>query len=175
MQVEIEIRESLPTDKDALVRLYPAAFPDEDLLPVLHALLEEEDGVLSLVATADGIVVGHVAFTICTVAESPPTVGLLAPLAVSPKYQRQGVGSALVGEGFDRMRGRGIPQVYVLGDPAYYGRFGFRQERNVKPPYDVPVEWEPAWQSVGLTDRQTALTGRLCVPEPWRQPGLWTE
>lgn len=173
MQDRIEIRESLPADQATLESLYPAAFPDEDLLPVLRALLDEDDGVLSLVAISDGALVGHVAFTMCRVAGHEETVGLLAPLAVIPKSQRRGVGSALVQAGFVQLRDQGISQVYVLGDPAYYGRFGFRTESRVMPPYDLPKGWEPAWQSVSLTGTQADLAGRLCVPAPWRQRALW--
>jgi len=67
MQDDIEIRVSRPGDRAALQRLYPAAFPDEDLLPVVDELLKDEPNVLSLVATRQENVIGHIAFIRCTV------------------------------------------------------------------------------------------------------------
>ena len=139
----------------------------------MHELLSEEDGVLSLVAICDGRLVGHVAFTMCGIAGSNETIGLLAPLAVTPRFQRCGVGSALVREGLNRLRSEGATQVYVLGDPAYYGRFGFEPDASVAPPYDLPEEWQSAWQLLHLQGDKASLEGRLSVPKPWRQPALW--
>lgn len=173
MPVEIDIRESSADDEDALEDLYRQAFPDEDLIPLVRDLLSEEDGVLSLVAINEGALVGHVAFTMCGIEGQNAKVGLLAPLAVSPQFQKQGIGSALTRAGLARMKGEGVTRVQVLGDPAYYGRFGFAPDDSVKPPYDLPPEWQSAWQSVKLDDAAQSLGGRLSVPEPWRQPALW--
>ena len=52
----------------------------------------------------------------------------LAPVAVHPSFQKQGIGSALIREGLDRAKKDRWRCVFVLGDPAYYGRFGFRVE-----------------------------------------------
>jgi putative acetyltransferase len=62
----------------------------------------------------------------------------------------------------------------VLGDPAYYGRFGFIQEHKVTPPYPLPTQWVNAWQSIKQCDREPPLAGKLSVPEPWRQSALWS-
>lgn len=171
--VGIEIRESLPADMEALERLYPAAFPDEDLLPLLRELLSEEAGVLSLVALRDGEVVGHIAFTMCGIDGRDEKVNLLAPLAVSPRLHRRGIGSALVKDGVNRLKREGVVMLYVLGDPAYYGRFGFEPDASVAPPYDIPREWQQAWQSMHLDGVKAGFEGRLSVPEPWRHPALW--
>ncbi len=169
----IEIRESLADDLPAIEALYPAAFPEEDLLPLVRALLRDEPGVLSLVAVAGGGLAGHVAFTPCGVSESTAKVSLLAPLAVAPEHQRQGIGSALVQEGFRRLKSAAIQRVFVLGDPAYYGRFGFAADALVAPPYPMPDEWRSAWQSFGLQDGAPEERGALTVPPVWRQPALW--
>ena len=173
MTIEVDIRTSLPTDQAALETLYPAAFPDEDLLPLLRELLSEEDNVLSLVAVSDGTLVGHIAFTMCGIAGHSDKVGLLGPLAVGPRYQRQGIGGTLIRHGLNRLKNEGAIQVNVLGDPAYYGRFGFVPDNNVLPPYDMPKEWQTAWQSISLNGTTPELGGRLSVPKPWRQAALW--
>ena len=175
MSGDFTIRESLPSDTEALEDLYPAAFPDEDLLPVVRDLLNAADGVLSLVAVSGDTIVGHVAFTTCGIAGREENISLLAPLAVSPDVQRQGIGTALVQDGLNRLKREGAVRVEVLGDPAYYGRFGFQADRDVQPPYALPEEWRAAWQFITLQDTKPDLDGTLCVPELWRHPALWAE
>ncbi len=173
MTLNVEIRESAHDDAGPTKQLYREAFPDEDLFPVVSALQQEETGVLSLLATADDAVVGHVAFTTCLVGEGADAVALLAPLGVAPAAQRKGVGGALVREGLRRLETASVTHVYVLGDPAYYSRFGFRQEDRVTPPYDLPAEWRSAWQSLSLRGAGVPPNGRLVVPAPWRDEALW--
>ena len=98
---------------------------------------------------------------------------LLGPLAVLPERQRQGLGSALVRAGLDALRDRGTRRVLVLGDPAYYARFGFAPERGTAAPYDLPEAWRDAWQSLALSDESAPKAKRLAVPAPWRDPALW--
>jgi putative acetyltransferase len=169
----IEIRESLPKDIASIEALYPQAFPEEDLLPLVRELLSNHTIVLSLVGIADRALVGHVLFTACGIAGRPDKVALLGPLAVAPNWQRQGIGGRLVRAGIQRLEREGIAQVYVLGDPAYYGRFGFEQDNCVAPPYPIPEEWREAWQSISLGDGKPPPHGALSLPEPWLQPGLW--
>ena len=79
MSEKFEIREGLPGDLASIEKLYPEAFPDEDLLPLVRQLLKEAPIVLSLVAITDNSLVGHVIFTTCSVAASADQVALLAP------------------------------------------------------------------------------------------------
>lgn len=173
MRSDIVVRENRPDDAAAFERLYAEAFPDEDLLPLVRALLNEGPAVLSLVALAGGTPAGHVAFTSCGVEGSAQKHALLAPLAVMPTRQRQGIGSTLVREGLPRLKADGAAQVHVLGDPAYYGRFGFAPDEDVAPPYPLPPEWREAWQALRLRDDLPPARGTLTVPPPWRQAALW--
>jgi putative acetyltransferase len=170
---KIEVRESLPADVGSLEKLYPDAFPDEDLLPLVRELQGEGSGVVSLVGIADQALVGHAIFTTCSLVGSTEKVALLGPLAVAPAWQRQGIGSALVRAGLRRVEDAGAKQVYVLGDPAYYGRFGFEPDDGVAPPYPLPEEWRSAWQSLSLRANTPHLHGELSVPQPWRRQALW--
>ena len=169
----IEIRRSQAADREAIEELYPAAFPKEDLLPLLRELWSEQENIFSFVAISDERLVGHTVFTMCRIAGRPEKVGLLGPVAVAPQRQRQGIGSALIQEGFTQLKREGAAQVYVLGDPGYYGRFGFEPDRNVAPPFELPEEWQMAWQSISLRGVMSKLYGTLSVPKPWRQPTLW--
>ncbi|MEP3427538.1 MAG: N-acetyltransferase [Roseibium sp.] len=173
MPKNVIIRNSKTTDIASLETLYPAAFPDEDLLPVVRGLLNEEMPILSLVAISGNDVVGHVAFSLCTIGPRKIPAGLLAPLCVSPGCQKQGVGTALVEDGFRRLREKDIAHVLVLGDPEYYGRFGFLPETDIAPPYPMPEEWRDAWQSVTLHDSEASPHGVLEVPAIWQDPKLW--
>ncbi len=170
---KIQIRESLPNDLSSIEELYPNAFPDEDLLPLVRELLREQAIILSLVGIADKALAGHVMFTTCSIAGRTDKVALLGPLAVAPAWQRRGIGSALVRAGLQRLENARTNQVYVLGDPAYYRRFGFEPDDGVTPPYPLPEEWHAAWQSLSLRRNAPPLHGRLSVPRPWRRQALW--
>ena len=169
----IAIRESLPSDLASIEKLYSDAFPDEDLLPLVIELLQEAPIVLSLVAMIGASLAGHVIFTRCSIAGNTDKVALLGPLAVAPAWQRQGIGSAIVRSGLQRLKNAGVTQVYVLGDPAYYGRLDFVPEDGVAPPYPLPEEWRGAWQTISLRSAGPPRRGKLSVPQPWLQPGLW--
>lgn len=173
MRKKSVIRESLASDMAAMEQLYRDAFPEEDLLPVVKELLQEGSAVLSLVATIDSSVVGHVIFTICGIEGSSQQVALLGPLAVASAFQRQGIGSDLVKTGIQRMESAGMTHVLVLGDPAYYGRFGFVPGAEVIPPYPLPAEWRDAWQFMNLRGVELNPQGNLRVPQPWRHEHLW--
>lgn len=174
MTEHIEIRKTRPDDASAIEELYADAFPDEDLLPLVSALHEEEIGVISLVVMIDQDLAGHVIFTLCGIEGTSEKTALLGPLAVSSGQQGQGVGSTIVRAGFHNMEKAAVTRVFVLGDPAYYSRFGFRREDGVAPPYPLPKEWVGAWQSLSLNGGKPDIRGRLSVPGPWRREALWS-
>jgi putative acetyltransferase len=170
---ELQIRESRPDDSAAIRSLYPEAFPDEDLLPLVRDLLNDSVVTISFVATIDTRIVGHVIFTRCGVVGNSVNASLLGPLAVAPAWQRKGIGSAIVHFGLRWLEESDVNLVLVLGDPAYYGRLGFLPESVVEPPFPLPSEWDGAWQSRYLGQPIIACAGKLSVPPQWLQPALW--
>ena len=173
MSQKLEICESIPGDFGAIESLYPEAFPDENLLPLVRDLLADAAVTTSLVGVVDSQIVGHAIFTMCSVGGSNVNAALLGPLAVKPAWQRRGFGSAIVRAGLRRLKEMDVNLVYVLGDPAYYGRLGFRPESQVEPPFRLPPEWDGAWQSQSVGDTTTPFPGKLSVPRQWLQPALW--
>jgi len=170
---KLKIYESVEGNHTAIELLYPEAFPDEDLLPVVRDLLQDSTIAMSLVGTIDSRIAGHIIFTNCGVAGSNVKAALLGPLAVAPMWQRQGIGTAIVHAGLQRLQDAAVHLVCVLGDPAYYGRLGFVKESLVEPPFPLPAEWDGAWQSQYLDDTTMPCAGKLSVPSPWLQPALW--
>ena len=136
----MDIVESRPGDVARIEKLYRDAFPDEDLLPLVRELLNLGQSVSSLVGVHENALVGHICFTFCCVGKKENRVALLAPLAVGPTMQKRGIGSALVRAGFGHLKKSKISCVFVLGDPAYYNRFGFQREDKVAPPYPLPMK-----------------------------------
>ena len=169
----LKIRETEPQDMTRILALYPQAFPEEELRPVVSALLENGQDVVSLAGFDGDTLVAHILFTICGTEPRNRSAALLAPLGVIPSRQEQGIGTSLVRAGLERLEKMGIRQVFVLGDPAYYHRFGFSPEQRVLAPYPLPEEWADAWQSLPLAARAPLAAGRLLLPEPWMDPVLW--
>lgn len=167
------VRHLQPSDWPAVEALYRAAFPDEDLAPLVAELSRPEMPVLSLIAHNNNTLLGHVAFTLATVDGHQPEVALLGPLAIAPDHQRRGLGGTLVRAGLQQLSDRGVVQVHVLGDPAYYSRFGFRPDQTVSPPYALPDTWADAWQAFHLKDGPS-LSGKIQLPAVWLRPELWT-
>lgn len=95
---------------------------------IVAALRREGALTLSLVAEQAGDVVGHVALSPVTVSDGEDGWFGLGPVAVLPSWQGRGIGHALVEEGLARLRAKGAAGCVLLGEPAYYGRFGFKYD-----------------------------------------------
>lgn len=118
------IRDERPGDVAAIFSVHAAAFGADAEARLVDLLRAAGRLTVSLVAESDGAVVGHVAFSPVT---TTAATGMgLAPVAVLPSHQRQGIADRMIRAGLDRCRELGAGFAVVLGDPAYYGRFGFR-------------------------------------------------
>lgn len=132
----IHIRDERPEDAVAIRDVNRLAFGRDDEGQLVDALRAAGAATLSLVATDNDVVVGHILFSPVSV-EGMHGSGL-APMSVRPDHQRQGIGSRLVEAGLDRLRGLGCPFAVVLGHPRFYPRFGFRPASG----YGVTCDWD---------------------------------
>lgn len=131
----MNVRPETPLDLDAIRHINVIAFEDHPLSEhnehlIVDALREAGALQLSLVAEQDGEIVGHVAFSAASIGGTGDWT-LLGPVAVLPRWQRQGVGSALIVEGLEIMRSCGVRGCVLVGNAEYYRRFGFRHFTGV--------------------------------------------
>jgi len=166
------VRRESPSDAAASRAIHAAAFrkPDDTDEPVEAALcdaLRASDGFipeLSIVATIDDEVVGHVITTRGFVGETP-ALGL-GPIGVLPSLQRRGTGLALMHATIGAADALGEPLIALLGSEAYYSRFGFVASSTLG--IDSP---DPAWGSYfqvrTLSAYQTAIRGQFVYAAPF--------
>jgi putative acetyltransferase len=152
----IAIREERASDRAAVRAVVEQAFGsryEADMVEQLHA---DGDVIAAFVAVADGRIVGHVLFSPLGIEGGPGSLvaASLAPLAVAPDRPGQGIGSALVCRGLEACRAASIDAVFVLGDPAYYRRFGFDSAAALR--FETPFPGE-AFMALAL--KRGALDG----------------
>jgi putative acetyltransferase len=120
---EMIIRREQQGDEPAVATVVEQAFGQADEVRLVKQIWADGDAVISLVAVAGRVVVGHVMFSRMV---GPFRALGLAPVSVVPEHQRRGIGRSLVEKGLRKAREQGWEAVFVLGNPAYYERFGFR-------------------------------------------------
>jgi putative acetyltransferase len=157
----IIIREEHPEDVEAIRRVNDAAFRQPVEAEVVDRLRESCLDLLSLVAVHRDEVVGHILFSPASIGgggATPAVMGMgLAPMAVLPGWQGQGIGSLLIHNGIKMLRERGCPFIIVLGYPEYYPRFGFERASR----YDIHSQWPdvPDEAFMILILNKTAMVG----------------
>ena len=120
------IRPEQPADTPAVRRVLESAFATAAEADLVERLRRNAKSVIALVAADEGEVVGHIVFSPVALDPLAGAVGLgLGPLAVLPDHEKHGVGRRLVQNGLAACHSWGAGFVTVLGDPDYYGRFGF--------------------------------------------------
>jgi putative acetyltransferase len=118
----IDIRTETPADIAGIRLVEAEAFPTHAEGDLVDRLREDGSAVLSLIAVLDRQIIGHAMFS--RMQEPRGSLGL-GPVAVLSAHRRRGVAAGLIREGLSRAKADGWAAVFVLGDPAYYGRFGF--------------------------------------------------
>lgn len=137
------IRAEQPEDFPTIRAVHLAVFPTPFEADLVDRLRQRAQPTISQVAVVDDTIVGHIFFSPVHIAKRDDLKVMgLAPTAVLPAYQRQGIGSALVRSGLTVCQALGYGAVVVLGHPSYYPRFGFvpTDRTGLRCVYDVPVE-----------------------------------
>lgn len=124
LAMSARVRPERPGDAAAIHAVHAASFPGDEEARLVGPLRGAGRLIVSLVADDDGAIVGHVAFSPVTAATGAVGVGL-APVAVVDSHRRRGIAARLIEAGLAECRLAHHGWVVVLGDPAYYGRFGF--------------------------------------------------
>lgn len=133
----MNIRPETPADEAAISTVITAAFLEAEHsggneARIVATLRAAESLTVSLVATEHERVVGHVAFSPVTIDGQKEGWFGLGPVAVLPDRERNGIGSALIEAGLALLRADGSTGCVVLGEPAYYRRFGFASDPNLR-------------------------------------------
>lgn len=143
----MNLRDERPEDADAIHAVTDAAFEGHPHSGgteafIVAALRRANALTFSLVTDENGKVVGHIAFSPVriTTDDGAAVEGWygLGPVSVAPSHQRRGIGSALIREGLRRLRGQDATGCVLLGDPAYYARFGFVADAGLRYPGPPP-------------------------------------
>jgi len=137
------IRTEEQTDVEAVRRLNKSAFEGLAEAGLVDGLRKNAEPVISLVAEDNGEIVGHIMFSpVAHSMDADLSLMGLAPMAVSPDRQKEGIGSALIEAGLERCSAMEVVAVVVLGHPNYYPRFGFlpSSKYGIASEYDVPEE-----------------------------------
>jgi len=135
----IDIREERPEDISTIRSVNVEACGRAQEANLVETLRTNGGILLSLVATNQDQIVGHILYSSVTAASSEKQIAGagLGPMAVRPAYQRRGIGSKLIEFGTARLREEGCPFIVVLGHADYYPRFGFRPASE----YGLKCEW----------------------------------
>lgn len=174
------IRPAVPSDENAIFALNLLAFGEEEgelVATLAKDLLQfpPEVGVFTWVAEENDKLIGHIAFSPVHHRDNQEYLGqTLAPLSVHPDRQKSGIGSQLIQTGLDQFRRSGTNLMLVYGDPAYYGRFGFKAEEaaNLIPPH--PLKYPFGWLALHLMhDEAISERTPIATIPPLDKAELW--
>ena len=175
------IREANDSDLNDILLIERVAFNCNEEAELVRNILADPSAkpLLSLVAFLDGRPVGHILFSRAQLSNNPQVkVSILAPLAVIPDFQKQGIGRALVKRGLLLSEKAGVGLVFVAGHPDYYPQYGFTPAGKLgfEPPYPIPEKNADAWMVRELSSNiiKFASDKVLCCdalnkPEYWRE------
>tara|TARA_Y100001934_G_C12349171_1_gene774396 strand:+ start:1493 stop:2050 length:558 start_codon:yes stop_codon:yes gene_type:complete len=155
---KIYIRESQNEDFQDIMRVEELAFGYPKEAQLCADLLEDPSAkpLLSLLAFDGNKAIGHILFTrvyLDNRASNQPLLHILAPLAIVPKYQKQGIGALLIQAGVQRLKAMGSELLFVLGHMDYYPKHGFIPDAGAmgfQAPYPIPAEFANAWMVQSL-------------------------
>ncbi|MCP3921409.1 MAG: N-acetyltransferase [Desulfobacterales bacterium] len=177
----MEIREAKDSDINEVLSVEKLAFGYDKEAKLVSDLLGDESAkpTLSLLAFDGDKAIGHILFTkVILSGKNDTPMSILAPLAVLPENQKQGVGGKLIEKGLEILKESGVDLVFVLGHPEYYPKFGFNPagELGFEAPYHIPPECAEAWMVqelrpgvIGSVKGKVQCSDELNKPEHWRE------
>ncbi|MBE9114790.1 N-acetyltransferase [Lusitaniella coriacea LEGE 07157] len=178
----MDIREASDSERNDVLFVERAAFGSDCEAELVSNLLEDPSAkpILSLLAFDGDRAVGHILLTTAhlTNKQNSVSIALLAPLAVIPDVQRQGIGGNLIEQGLNRLSESGVDLVFVLGHPGYYSRHGFQPAGclGFEAPYPIPEEHAEAWMVRALRpDAIDSAGGKVVCADAISQPEYWRE
>ena len=129
--MDVIIRNEIESDIDVITKIVKKAFENHPYSHnteqfIIHKLRSANALTISLVAEADGKVVGHIAFSPVTISNGRRNWYGLGPVAASPEFQNQGIGQSLINNGLTMLKALDAHGCVLVGDPNYYHRFGFK-------------------------------------------------
>ena len=175
----MHIREATLSDSERIRNVHLQAFDKSEaqiVADIAVNLLNEKTPIkiISLVAIQDNKVVGHIAFSPAySIDNSEHFAYILAPLAVSPKHQKNKIGSSLIKYGLDTISNLGSFIVFVYGDPQYYSKFGFKTDlaKNFTPQYSL--QYPEGWHALILNSSIFPEGGIIKFVDSLNDPNLW--
>lgn len=177
------IREALESERQVILSVERAAFGSNEEADLVSGLLDDVSAkpLLSLLAFRENRATGHILFTRAVLTPEPQVslkASILAPLAVMPEDQKQGVGGKLIERGLDVLSDAGVDLVFVLGYPDYYTRHGFEPAGvlGFDATYPIPPKNVDAWMVRAL--RPGAIGrygGRVICADVLNKPAYWRE
>jgi putative acetyltransferase len=182
VQPSLELRKAEAADLPAVMALHRICFGEQEggaIAALIAALAHDPmaSAGLSLLALEQQQLLGHVLFTpvwLAGCSDQAAAGVILAPFAVQPSRQGQGIGRRLIEASLADLRSRNVERVFVLGDPALYGRFGFMPalDQGWLAPQPIPEEHRDAWMVLSLvpSDRAPGLV-RCC--KALEDPQYW--
>jgi predicted N-acetyltransferase YhbS len=153
-----------------------------EILPLVEALLNDPTAEprVSLLAYQNDRPAGHILFTHARIStpDPAPPAAILAPMAVIPEFQSQGIGGLLIQNGLRRLQESGVDLVFVLGYPNYYSRHGFQPAgvHGLDAPYPIPEKNAAAWMVQELRPGVLgSVKGTLMCADSLNRPEYWRE
>lgn len=178
----MDIREATASDLDDVLQVEREAFGHDKEAELVRELLDDPSArpVLSLLAFEDDRAVGHVLFTGARLVHTQDTASIviLAPLAIVPDFQKQGIGGQLIERGLQLLSKSGVDLAFVLGHPKYYSRHGFRPAGSLgfEATYPIPDEHAEAWMVQALRpDVIGSVSGKVICADSLNKPEHWRE
>ena len=175
------MRPALSSDLDAMLSVHRDAFDSTEEPALVKKLLGDPSAqpCLSLLALRDESVLGHILFSRAAVGGAPElSASILAPLAVVPDAQKQGLGGELIRHGLQLLSKSGVDLVFVLGYPEYYPRHGFQPAGALgfMAPYPIPEKNSDAWMVQALRSGVIGdYSGVVVCAEALDRPEYWRE